>query len=173
VEVETAKEKDAGIRPGRVRMFLRKRVRLDGPTLVATALLVYSSGTTGIWLLLIGIQTWNGIRNGRGWLWGLRFFQLSDMWPCLILLGLSFLSVVLAFKRKRLAWVFIALVICASVATFWYDVSHHRSQVEVTMCTRDYKGPIHSYFTWWWYSDRWFEYPDPLWPETRDPNASP
>ena len=53
----------------------------------------------------------------------------------------------------------IVLVYLTSAFAFWYDVSHERSQIQVSFATAEYwenGGSEHRYCTWWWYNDAWF-----------------
>jgi len=104
----------------------------------------------GYWCLLVWISARGPHMPWSDWL----HYVVCPAAPAVGLLGLSILSLVLAMKRKALAWVCIVITVVVSLAAFAYDVSNHRTQIHATEFSERFTGQTETYATWWWYQER-------------------
>lgn len=84
---------------------------------------------------------------------GLRRIDWAGLWPAFaaIVFFVVFLTViVMAWRRRKSAIVLLALAIAGATASFFYDTSHNRYQIQVMTI---HEGCKHVYFNWWWYDD--------------------
>jgi hypothetical protein len=102
-----------------------------------------------------------------GVVWGMRFgfdfaswiWLLGQASPAILLFVLSVVSLIRSLRRRRLASAMVILVYVISACVFSYDVATKRAQMRVDIAASEYwdsGGSEYTYFTWWWYNDRWF-----------------
>lgn len=92
-------------------------------------------------------------------------FTLSEwlefLWPATSAVVLFSLSVIVLFRsvRESRFSTISALFLCLlSASVSWYDVTHERAQIKVSIATKEYwedGGSENTYFTWWWFNDAW------------------
>jgi hypothetical protein len=88
--------------------------------------------------------------------------QLSSQFTCYlpvpVLFTLSAIAYWMAVTRRPAAWRLLTIVTISAIAFFSLDVFFERYQISVDIATNDYwnsGGSANSYFTWFWYNDRW------------------
>ena len=140
-------EEPAGVVDRFVRFVLRPSLVVSGFLLLhfTASLVAWGVGVANVrHLRFTAEQTW---------------WFLLDAWPTAVGFALSVLACWGAVGNKRFTKFVIVAIVLLSAAAFWYDVSNKRSQMQVTMATREYweeGGRQHTYLTWWWYNDGWF-----------------
>jgi hypothetical protein len=91
----------------------------------------------------------------KQWLW--------DSVPAVFLTVLSFGASIVAWRYRRLALPWVAVLYVTAGLTFSYDVWNKRAQLSVSVASREYwrgGGEQHTYLTWWWFNDSWFRRDD-------------
>ncbi|OGV95200.1 MAG: hypothetical protein A3K19_34050 [Lentisphaerae bacterium RIFOXYB12_FULL_65_16] len=78
-------------------------------------------------------------------------YLLGHAGTCVLLFAASFATVMIAFKRSRIAVALLLVVVLAAGLSFCYDINHGRWQYATGLFSPT-GTPTAQYCTWWWYT---------------------
>lgn len=101
----------------------------------------------------VGMSIWAAL-FWRLWPQMLLADVFHDCMTCVLLLSLSFVSVVCALARQKATWCLIGWIVIVSALTFYYDASRSRWTLSSGIQGKAGIGEVEHYrinATWWWY----------------------